>query len=88
MKNPKSGRRQFPGWRSQPQQQLPPEPPRQLKIDTGHNGTQVVMQFAFAITNLLLTEEQTERIITDLQGALEKLRTHKAATEVRVEVES
>lgn len=52
---------------------------KQLSIDYGHNGQQVVMNFTAKVENLVLNENQVDGMIDGLQTAKRALIAHKAA---------
>ena len=50
-----------------------------LKIDYGHTETNVVLTINHPVTNITLTLEQTEAMITSLTGARDMFKKYLAA---------
>lgn len=53
------------------------QPPREFRIQYGHNGTQVLMIFPNRVENLVLHEEQVDEMVKALHGAKAMLIEHK-----------
>lgn len=50
---------------------------KQLKIDHGHDGTNVVIIFSHPIPNMVLSVEQADDLIAKLQNSKAELAKHR-----------
>jgi len=66
------------GNRNQHRRELQPERPVTTKI--GHNGQKVLMEYDRPVHNLMMTIEQVDQFIQNLEGAKKMLMDHQSKT--------